>query len=375
MATYVEAVEGGLPPEKARHRLRRVITWAFGLVALTVVLRVAGIDVVSWLDSVWDTMKAIPLQYVLLGAVLKIAQTSFTAYAWYRILLYAYPESGVKFAPILTAYAVGVSLNNFVPANLGTFVMLLMFMALVPIATFPGILAGYAVQKIFYFVVTTFIYIYMFFSVSGSVDFMTGSVRDWLSDHLAVLLLVVGGIGVLVFLLARRFWPKLVRMWRKMRDGASILGNRRAYFGGVVLPEAIGYAFGIGVTCTFLAAYAIPVTFGSVMAVLGSSALANLLSFTPGGVGVNQAFNAFALDSYTDSATATAYSLGQQLITTAVNLGYALVLVVTVLGWSTGKELVRSSYEGAKAKASEARQGGGMAAAFEDEPARGEPSS
>lgn len=71
----------------------------------------------------------------------------------------------------------------------------------------------------------------------------------------------------------------------------------------------------------FLAAYSIPVTFGSVMSVLGSNQLANILSFTPGGVGVNQAFNAFALDSYTTSTTATAYSVAQQLITTAFNVG------------------------------------------------------
>ena len=73
----------------------------------------------------------------------------------------------------------------------------------------------------------------------------------------------------------------------------------------------------------FLAAYEIPVTFGSIMSVLGSNQLANLLSFTPGGVGVNQAFNTFALDSYTDPTTATAYSISQQLITTAFNVVFA----------------------------------------------------
>ena len=63
----------------------------------------------------------------------------------------------------------------------------------------------------------------------------------------------------------------------------------------------------------FLAAYGIPVTFGSIMSVLGSNQLANLVSFTPGGIGVNQAFNSFALESYTSTQTATAYSTGQQL--------------------------------------------------------------
>ena len=91
-------------------------------------------------------------------------------------------------------------------------------------------------------------------------------------------------------------------------------------------------------------------TFGSVMSVPGSNQLANLVSFTPGGVGVNQAFNTFALDSYTDSETATAYSLGQQLITTAFNTGFAIVVVCVVFGWSGGSKLVKDSYGEAKEK-------------------------
>jgi hypothetical protein len=89
------------------------------------------------------------------------------------------------------------------------------------------------------------------------------------------------------------------------------------------------------------------------MSVLGSNQLANLLSFTPGGVGVNQAFNTFALDSYTSSTTATAYSVGQQLVTTAFNMGFAIILICVVFGWKGGSSLVRSSYSDAKVKASD----------------------
>ena len=92
------------------------------------------------------------------------------------------------------------------------------------------------------------------------------------------------------------------------------------------------------------------------MSVLGSNQLANLLSFTPGGVGVNQAFNTFALDSYTDPTTATAYSISQQLITTAFNVVFAIVLVCIVFGWSGGKLLVSSSYKDAKVKAAEMKE-------------------
>jgi hypothetical protein len=120
-----------------------------------------------------------------------------------------------------------------------------------------------------------------------------------------------------------------------------------------VLPQAGGYAAKVGVIMVFLAAYGIPVSFGSVMSVLGSNQLANLLSVTPGGVGVNQAFNTFALASYTSSETATTYSLGQQLITTAFNTGFAIVVICIVFGWSGGSKLVKDSYGDAKEKKTE----------------------
>ena len=257
---------------------------------------------------------------------------------------------------VLACYATGVALNNVVPANLGTFVTLLMFVAVVHGATFPGILAGYAVQKIFYLVIGTLIYIYLFSQVTGSFDFQFGNERDAISNHPALTLGIIGGALFLLALLLRIFWKWVKKMWVKAKAGAAILGDLRAYVKWVLLPQMGGYAAKVMVIIVFLAAYGIPVTFGSVMSVLGSNQLANLVSFTPGGVGVNQAFNTFALDSYTDSTTATAYSVGQQLVTTAFNIGFAIIVVCIVFGWKGGSSLVRSSYSDAKVKASDMKE-------------------
>ena len=105
----------------------------------------------------------------------------------------------------------------------------------------------------------------------------------------------------------------------------------------------------------FLAAFAIPVTFESIMWVIGSGSLANVVSFTPGAVGITQATNALALDTCCDVARSDAvdYSTAQQLITTAWNVLFAVVLVVLVFGWTGGKLLVGESYADAKVKVAE----------------------
>ena len=45
-----------------------------------------------------------------------------------------------------------------------------MFTALIPAATFPGVLAAIVVQKIFFTIAGTFVYLYLFLSVPGSFD-------------------------------------------------------------------------------------------------------------------------------------------------------------------------------------------------------------
>ncbi len=344
-----------VPKQSPARRLLRIASWIVGLLVFLVVLHLLGVDVWGWLEELWASLTEISIGYIILGCIFQGLQTTLTALGWYGILRYAYP-GGVTYMTVLACYAAGVALNNFVPANLGTFVTLLMFVAVVAGATFAGVLAGYMVQKIFYLVIGTLIYLYLFSAVTGSFDFQFGNEWDALSNHVVLTLGIIASAIFLVALLLRIFWRWFKVMWEKAKEGAAILGDLRAYVKWVLLPQMGGYAAKVGVIIVFLAAYGIPVTFGSVMSVLGSNQLANLLAFTPGGVGVNQAFNTFALDSYTDSTTATAYSVAQQLITTAFNVGFAVILICMVFGWSGGSKLVRESYVGAKEKSSEMKE-------------------
>jgi hypothetical protein len=88
----------------------------------------------------------------------------------------------------------------------------------------------------------------------------------------------------------------------------------------------------------------------SVLAVTGANSISSSLSFTPGGVGVTQALNVAVLESTTSTSTATAYSVAQQLIVSAWDVLFAIVLVAWVFGWSGGKELVKQSYDAAEVK-------------------------
>jgi uncharacterized membrane protein YbhN (UPF0104 family) len=336
-----------------RRRLVKVGTWLLGTAIVLVLLHLLGIDVIGWLQDLWDQIKEVPAGYIAAALVFQTGQTVFAGLAYYGILKAAFPNE-VTIPPIITAYAVGVAMNNFLPANIGTFVTLLMFVAIIPGCTFPGAIAAYLVQKIFFTIAGTFVYLYLFLSVPGSFDENLGN----LTDHPVLSVSIVAGIVFLLVLLGRIFWAQVKRLWEKAKQGGVILTQPKRYFTHAFLPAFFSWTCKLIVIGIFLAAFAIPVTFESIMWVAGSGSLANVVSFTPGAVGITQATNALALDVCCDVAKSQAvdYSTAQQLITTAWNVLVAIVLTVWVFGWTGGKLLVSQSYEDAKEKVAEQKE-------------------
>jgi uncharacterized membrane protein YbhN (UPF0104 family) len=335
-------------PSRPR-RLGKVVAWLVGMVLVVAALELAGVDVRGWFSSLWDALTEIPLGYLAAGWSLQTVQTTLTALGWFFILRAGFPGRPVPYRQVLAAYATGVALNGFLPANIGTVVMLLLYVAIIPGANLAGVLGGMVVQKIFFTVAGAFVYLYLFASVPGSLELQL----EALHDHPVLALSILAGAALVLTLLARIFWRRLQGLWEKAKLGGSILARRRDYLIRVALPSFGAWLAKLGVIAVFLAGYGIPVTFHTVMSVMGGNSIANTVSVTPGGVGVNQATNVAALSDVTDAATATAYSLGQQLAVTAWNIAFALVLVVWAFGWTGGRLLVEQSYADARTKVAE----------------------
>jgi uncharacterized membrane protein YbhN (UPF0104 family) len=343
-----EVVAAAAPPQNQFHP-KRLVIWFVSLVVIGVVVYLLGWDIRGWFSQLWDTLTQVSAKYLIPALVLQTFQTLFTAVAWLAIIRYAYPDSGVPARQIVACYATSVALNTFLPANLGTLVMLIMFTAIIAAATFAGIFAGYLVEKIFFTVIGAVVYVYLFVSVGGSFDIKFG----WVSAHPWATAIIAVGVVFGVLILCRLAWRWLKKLWAQAKQGGKILADWKAYFGRVFFPEFLGWCCKLGVIALFLAAYGIPVSFHTVMRIVGGNSIANVASVTPGGVGVNQAFNVASLNGVTDATTATAYSVAQQLVTTAWNILFAIVLVTWAFGWTGGKKLVGDSYTDAKVKAAD----------------------
>jgi uncharacterized membrane protein YbhN (UPF0104 family) len=334
-------------PERS-FRFKRILVGALAILVIGAFANLVGWDLRGWFSNLWDTMSGISVGYLVAAVVLKTVQTSLTAFGWYSILRFAYGDA-VRWREIWACYAASVALNGILPANIGTLVMLLMFTAIIARATFAAILGAYAVQNIFFTLIGAFIYLYLFLTVSGSFDIKF----EWVHTHPWATVILFGGGALLLYLLIRRVWPRVLKWWDDAKDGGGILAHPRKYLLRVFLPSVLAWVASLGVMAVFLAAYDIPVSFDTLMHICGGNSIANVTSVTPGGAGVTQAFNVASLSGVTDATTATAYSVAQQLVTTAWNIILGIALVVWAFGWSGGKQLVGQSYDEAKQKAAE----------------------
>lgn len=356
-------------PSKKRVFWKRLLVGAAVVVVIGAFANLVGWDIRGWFQDLWDTITGISAAYVVGAVILITVQTTATAFGWYSILRFAFPGK-VRWLEILACYAASVAINGIVPANLGTLAMLLMFSAIIAGATFATILGSYAVQKIFWVLIGAFVYLYLFLSVGGSFDIKFSFVH---SHPWATAIFLLGGAYV-IYVVVRRLWPRVLRWWDQAKEGGSILIHPRAYFGRVFLPSLVAWIASLGVMAVFLTAYDIPVSFHTLMRIAGGNSIANVTSVTPGGAGVTQAFNVASLSGIASSQEATAYSVAQQLVTTAWDILLAIALLAWAFGWSGGKGLVEQSYEGAKEKAAEQKEARAARKAAKREAKTAEPS-
>src|SRR4051794_3390595 len=333
-------------------RLGRIAVWVGAVALLIFVLDLLGIPVSDWIRELFRKIREVPAWAVVGGVLLQTVQTTLAAAAWVGILRAAYPRVKITFRLILAAYATSVAMNSFLPANIGTWVMLIMFTTVIAGATFTAMLSGIAVQKIPFSIFNIGVYLYLFLSVAGSFSIKLSG----LADHWVLAVAIAAGVVFAVVLASRIFR----RQWHKVREqlfvGGAILRSPRRTLIGVALPELGSYLARLGIIAVFLGAYSIPVTFHNVASVTASNSISNSVSVTPGGVGVTQAANTAALHDSTSASNATAYSVAQQLIVSAWDAVFAVVMVSWAFGWSGGKGLVQTSYGEAKVKTREMKE-------------------
>ena len=156
--------------------------------------------------------------------------------------------------------------------------------------------------------------------------------------------LVVGGL-VAFALLSQR----VRAFWARVRQGLTILRDRRRYVREVFLVQLAGWGFRFTAFWFLLEAFNIGGSVKNVLLVLGVNAVASVVPFTPGGAGVQQAFLVKVFAGTATASTVAAYSVAQQIAIGAFSVALGFVALVTIFRFRSFREVLHAGREAREA--------------------------
>ena len=209
-----------------------------------------------------------------------------------------------------------------IPARGGDVVRLFLTKSSVPNASYPAVAAAFSIEFIFDLTIAVPVLAYAFSQgvFPKPPDFSSLPAFDlaFFASHprFTLFLLTVMGIAVLAgfALLSAR----VRAFWSRVRQGLTILFDRKRYFREVWLVQFAGWLCRFAAFWCLLEAFNVGGSVSNVLLVLGVNAVAALVPFTPGGAGVQQAL---LVKVFGSGATVAAYSVGQQIAIAALTFG------------------------------------------------------
>ncbi len=303
----------------------------------------------------FDSLGDISFGPLAFGLACFVVYLSLRARAYFNVIRAAYPTEHVEFRRVWGAYIAAYGFNNVVPARGGDLIRLFLTKSSVPNSSYPAVASSFAVEAVFDASMAVFI---LTFAFSQGVfpkppDFSDLQAFDlsWLAAHprFTLFLLTFLAVGSLVaFALLS---VRVQAFWARVKQGLTILTDRRRYFREVWLVQFCGWLFRFTAFWFLLEAFGVGGSVRNVLLVLGVNAVAALVPFTPGGAGVQQALLVKVFAGAAAGATVAAYSVGQQIAIGATTLGIGFIALVMIFEIRSFKEVIRAGKEERAAEA------------------------
>jgi uncharacterized protein (TIRG00374 family) len=306
----------------------------------------------SFFDAVGDFFSQLAAVQWL---ALVIALVAFTAYlslrarASFHILRAAYPDERFEFKRIWGAYFAGYGFNAVVPARGGDIVRLFLTKTSIPHASYPAVAAAFAVELIFDACMAVPILIFAF--TQGAFpkppDFSKLPAFDlaFFASHMRFTLFVITVSGIAALAAFALLSARVRAFWARVRQGFTILGDRRRYLREVFAVQFAGWLLRFTAFFFLLEAFNVGGSVKNVLLVLGVNAVAAVVPFTPGGAGVQQALLVKVFAGTATGATVAAYSVGQQIAIAVLTFGIGFLSIGLIFRFRNFKEVIAAGRE------------------------------
>lgn len=317
-------------------------------VALASILDGAG-NFFDAVESFFDSLASVSLVPLLLGMLAFVAYLSLRAKALHNTLRAAYPGEPIPFRLIWGAYIAAYGFNNVVPARGGDVIKLYLVKTSVPNSRYPAVVAAFAVEQIFD--LTMAIPVLLFAFTQGVFpkppDFSKLDAFDlsYFASNPQLTLFALTAVAVLLLALFAFLSRRVVSFWLNVRQGLTVLFDRRRYMREVWLVQFAGWLLRCTAFWLLLEAFGVGGSVRNVLLVLGVNAVAAIVPFTPGGAGVQQALLVKVFAGAAAGATVAAYSVGQQIAIASVSLGIGFAALFFVFGFRSFSDVAAAGRE------------------------------
>jgi uncharacterized membrane protein YbhN (UPF0104 family) len=277
---------------------------------------------------------------LLLALVFFTVYLTLRARASFHILRAAYPESPISFKRVWGAYFAGYGFNSVIPARGGDVVRLFLTRSSVPGASYPAVGAAFSIEFIFDLTIAVPVLGYAFSQgvFPKPPDFSSLPAFDlaFFASHPRFMLFVLTVLGIAVLVGFALLSARVRAFWARVRQGLTILFDRKRYFREVWLVQFAGWLCRFAAFWCLLEAFNVGGSVSNVLLVLGVNAVAALVPFTPGGAGVQQAL---LVKVFGSGATVAAYSVGQQIAIASVSLAVGFGALFFVFGFRSFRDV------------------------------------
>jgi uncharacterized membrane protein YbhN (UPF0104 family) len=274
---------------------------------------------------------------------------SIRARAFYNVLRAAYPAEPIEFKRIWGAYIAAYGFNNIVPARGGDVIKLFLTKTSVPNSTYPAIGAAFFVELGFDATMGAFILLFAFtqgvFPKPPDFSKLHAFDLSFFASHPRFLLFALTVLGIACLVGFALLSSRVKAFWSRVRQGLTIIFDRKRYFREVWLVQFGGWLFRFAAFWFLLDAFHIGGSVRNVLLVLGVNAVAAVVPFTPGGAGVQQAFLVKVFAGTAAGATVAAYSVGQQIAIAAFSLAAGFFALATIFKFRSFKEVIAAGRE------------------------------
>jgi Lysylphosphatidylglycerol synthase TM region len=282
----------------------------------------------------------VDVRWLLAGVLLEVASKAVRSRGWFNILRASFPRAReLRARDVLAASFAASGLNGLLPARCGDLVKLAFVHRRIDGARYSTLIATAVPETAFESLFGAALVVWMLIQGALPTPNMIGELRRAASacpSHAAVAAPLVLAALVVGFELLRRLRRRCIGSALETRRGLAIFATPVRFVVQVASWQALARVIRLGSLLCFLAAFALPATFGAAVLVMAAQGGGRVLPLGPLSTGLRIAMLSYGLvvvvGQPVNPVTIAAFSLGQSAAMTAVMFVIAAAITAREFG-------------------------------------------